>query len=110
MNVKHFDCLSWFSEKCESHKQDGETLSAQPRCDAASASGDPAMAFGPSLGMNGQRPIPWFGSIAAGCRRQLRCRFPDGSSAAIYGWQLRCRAKAERILRAAHKTRGTSRA
>ena len=34
MNVEHCDCLSWFSRKRESHKQDGETLSAQQCCNA----------------------------------------------------------------------------
>src|SRR6185312_7318814 len=49
MNIEHCDCLSWFSRRRESHKQDGETLSAQqPSCKANTASGDPAMAFGPS--------------------------------------------------------------
>jgi len=48
MNIEHCDFLSWFSRKRESHKQDGETLSAQRNCHAITASGDPAMAFGPS--------------------------------------------------------------
>jgi hypothetical protein len=49
MNIEHCDCLSWFSRKRESHKQDGETLSArQQGCNANTTSGDPAMAFGPS--------------------------------------------------------------
>jgi hypothetical protein len=56
MNVEHCDCLSWFSRKRESHKQDGETLSAQHCCNAVSATGDPAMAFGPSLDADDQRP------------------------------------------------------
>jgi hypothetical protein len=82
MNVKHCDCLSWFSAKRESHKQDGETLSAQHRCNAVSASGDPAMAFGPSLDMNGRRPIPRIGSCAAGFSWQLRCHFQMAAQAA----------------------------
>src|SRR5690349_11627376 len=49
MNIKHCDCLSWFSRKGESQEQDGERLSSPQRsCGACSASGDPAMAFGPS--------------------------------------------------------------
>jgi hypothetical protein len=44
MDIEHCDCLSWFSRKRESHKQDGETLTAQLCC-IASATGDPAMAF-----------------------------------------------------------------
>jgi len=35
MNIEHCDFLSWFSRKCESHKQDGETLWAQQRCNTA---------------------------------------------------------------------------
>jgi hypothetical protein len=58
MNIEHCDFLSWFSRKRESHKQDGETLTAQQAsCNAASASGDPAMAFEPSSDRNGQSPI-----------------------------------------------------
>jgi hypothetical protein len=76
MNVEHCDCLSWFSRKRESHKQDGETLSAQQSCNAASATGDPAMALGPSLDRNRHRPVPRIGSIAA-----------------FHDWQLCCRAK-----------------
>src|SRR4029450_968007 len=41
--VEHCDCLSWFSWEAESHEQDGEKL-------FAIASGDPAMAFEPSIG------------------------------------------------------------
>jgi hypothetical protein len=49
MGIEHCDFLSWFSRKRESHKQDGEMLTAQlSGCNAASASGDPAMALGPS--------------------------------------------------------------
>src|ERR1700734_3798694 len=93
VNIKHCDCLSWFSAKCESHKQDGETLSAQQRCNAATASGDPAMAFGPSSDMNGQRPI-------------LRV----GSSAAISRWQLKLPGNSGADLARRLQTRGTSRA
>jgi hypothetical protein len=57
MDIKHCDFLSWFSRKRESHKQDGETLTAQQSCNAAPASGDPAMAIGPSSDLNGQSPI-----------------------------------------------------
>jgi hypothetical protein len=34
VSIEHCDCLSWFSRKSESHKQDGETLSAQQGCKA----------------------------------------------------------------------------
>src|SRR5580658_1156381 len=53
MNIEHCDCLSWFSRKSESHKQDGETLPAQRDCcKSLPASGDPAMAFEPSMDMD----------------------------------------------------------
>jgi hypothetical protein len=44
--IEHCDCLSWFSRKRESHKQDGEALPAQHCCATIPATGDPAMAFG----------------------------------------------------------------
>jgi hypothetical protein len=67
MDIEHCDFLSWFLRKRESHKQDGETLTAQRRsCNAASASGDPAMAFGPSSDLNGQWARSTNGSFAAG--------------------------------------------
>jgi hypothetical protein len=82
MNVKHCDCLSWFSRKHESHKQDGEALSVQHGCTVLTATGDPAMAFGPCLDMNGQRLVPRIGSLAAGCSWQLRCRAKAGAACA----------------------------
>jgi hypothetical protein len=66
MYVEHCNCLSWFSQKRESQKQDGEALSVQHCCTRFTASGDPAMAFGPCLDMNGQWPVPSIGSFAAG--------------------------------------------
>src|ERR1700722_8164772 len=65
MNIEHCDCLSWFSRRCESHKQDGETLSAQRSCNAPPASGDPAMAFGPSCDRDGPSDRRSIGSVAA---------------------------------------------
>jgi hypothetical protein len=50
MDVEHFGFLSSVFRKPESHEQDGETL---PRAHVArieTASGDPAMAFGSSIG------------------------------------------------------------
>jgi len=70
--------------KCESHQQDGETLTAQLCCNAVSATGDPAMAFGPSSDRNGQWPV--HGSAA----------MPPGNSG--------------RFMRAADKRAGLSRA
>jgi hypothetical protein len=48
MGIEHCDFLSWFLRERESHEQDGEKLSGRLRFGAAS--GDPAMAFGISLG------------------------------------------------------------
>src|SRR5262249_61215920 len=70
MNIEHCDCLSWFSRKCESQEQDGETLSPQLRC-----------------GVD-QRPaiLPWLSDLL-GCgratprptNRQLCCRAMAGA-------------------------------
>src|SRR5688572_8326759 len=48
MNVKHCDGLSWFSRRGESHEQDGKRLSRATKIRVRTASGDPAMASGPS--------------------------------------------------------------
>ena len=54
LDIEHCDCLSWFSRRCESHEQDGETLSAQQwPLPSLPASGDPAMALGPSCECDG---------------------------------------------------------
>jgi hypothetical protein len=49
MNIEHCDGLSWFSRRGESHEQDGETLPAAAVPQTETASGDPAMAFEPSI-------------------------------------------------------------
>jgi hypothetical protein len=46
MDIEHFSLLSSVIRKTESHEQDGETLRARARIEAAS--GDPAMAFSSS--------------------------------------------------------------
>jgi hypothetical protein len=84
VNVEHIHRLSWFLRKRESHQQDGETLTAQLCCNAVSATGDPAMALGPSSDWNRQWPV--HGSAALP---------PD---------------KAGRLMRAADKRAGLSRA
>jgi hypothetical protein len=64
MAIEHFDFLSWFSRKGESHEQDGEKLSGALRIGAAS--GDPAMAFVTSFGlMSLSAPFPAGSGIAA---------------------------------------------
>src|SRR5262249_5962102 len=66
VNIKHLDGLSWFRGSGESHEQDGKTLPrAKPRF--ASASSDPAMAFGPS-NCDGRH------SRRRGNRQRPRCR------------------------------------
>src|SRR5437899_10999471 len=56
MDIKHWDCLSWFSRKGESHEQDGERLCRARLPRAKTASGDPAMAFMSSDASTG---APW---------------------------------------------------
>jgi hypothetical protein len=52
MDIEHFSLLSSVIRKTESHEQDGETLRATARIEAAS--GDPAMALlFQSVGTNG---------------------------------------------------------
>jgi hypothetical protein len=53
MYGEHCDFLSWFSDKRESHEQDGEKLSFAPASRIQTASGDPAMAIGPSIDTDG---------------------------------------------------------
>jgi hypothetical protein len=53
MEIEHCVCLSWFSVGCESHEQDGETLSRTRVARHPKASGDPAMAFKPPLRRTG---------------------------------------------------------
>jgi hypothetical protein len=47
MNIEHLDFLSWFPKTSGSHEQDGEKLFS--RAARQTASGDPAMAFVPSI-------------------------------------------------------------
>jgi hypothetical protein len=53
MDIEHCGRLSWFSRKGESHEQDGEKLRARVKR-AATASGDPAMAFMSSSVLRGR--------------------------------------------------------
>jgi hypothetical protein len=46
MDLEHCFFLSWFADSSQSHEQDGERLRAM--C-LQTASGDPAMAFEPSV-------------------------------------------------------------
>src|SRR6266851_5538309 len=64
MDIEHCDCLSRFSRRGESHEQDGERLT-RAKLRSASASGDPAMAFGPSVERTGRSSARLSQSAAA---------------------------------------------
>jgi hypothetical protein len=49
MDIKHCGLLSWFLRRSESHEQDGERLPSAAMPQTETASGDPAMAFEPSI-------------------------------------------------------------
>jgi hypothetical protein len=49
MDIEHCGLLSWFLRRRESHEQDGERLSSAAMPQTETASGDPAMAFEPSI-------------------------------------------------------------
>jgi hypothetical protein len=49
MDIEHFRFLSWFSDRTESHEQDGEILRGASPLRVAAVSSDPAMAFEPSV-------------------------------------------------------------
>src|SRR6202034_2662260 len=57
MDIEHFDCLSWFLDKRESHEQDGETLPFATTSRIQAASSAPAIAIGPSGDAYGQCPV-----------------------------------------------------
>jgi hypothetical protein len=65
MDIEHCDCLSLVSRRGESHEQDGERLSLAATPQRSSASRDPAMAFGPSMGTDGRSFDPSPKSAAA---------------------------------------------
>jgi len=58
MDIEHCECLSWFLRKGESHEQDGERLPLAAKPPRESASGDPAMAFEPSIERTGDHSTP----------------------------------------------------
>jgi hypothetical protein len=49
MDIEHCSRLSWYLRRGESHEQDGERLPSAAVPQAETASGDPAMAFEPSV-------------------------------------------------------------
>jgi hypothetical protein len=65
MDIEHCDRLSWFSRRGESHGQDGETLPAAAMPQTQTASGDPAMAFEPSIEPTGDHSARLAKSAAA---------------------------------------------
>jgi hypothetical protein len=65
MDIEHCDRLSWFSRRDESHGQDGETLPSAAAPQSETASGDPAMAFEPSIESTGDHSARLAKSAAA---------------------------------------------
>jgi hypothetical protein len=67
MDIEHCSRLSWFLRRDESHEQDGETL-APAVLQTETASGDPAMAFEPSIERTGDHStrLPNQQRLAAG--------------------------------------------
>jgi hypothetical protein len=84
MDIEHFGLLSSVMRKTESHEQDGETLRANARFEAAS--GDPAMALlFQSVGTDGpfrpaysaavrKRPPPTYGAKPREHRARMTAR------------------------------------
>jgi hypothetical protein len=69
MDIEHCDRLSWFSRRDESHGQDGERLPSAAPPQNETASGDPAMAFEPS--------IEWTGDHSARLAKSAAASLPD---------------------------------
>jgi hypothetical protein len=65
MDIEHCDRLSWFSRRDESHGQDGERLPSAAQPQNETASGDPAMAFEPSIESTGDHSARLAKSAAA---------------------------------------------
>ena len=72
MDIEHCDRLSWFSQRGESHEQDGETL-APAVLQTETASGDPAMAFEPSIERTGDHStrLPKSAAISLPAERRI---------------------------------------
>src|SRR5215471_18478666 len=66
INIEHSRFLSWFSDGRKSHEQDGERLPHAGDLRLATASSDPAMAFGPSVWSAGTVPRTGSAVSAAG--------------------------------------------
>jgi hypothetical protein len=79
MDIEHCDRLSWFSRRGESHRQDGETLPAAAMPQTETASGDPAMAFEPSIESTGDHSARLAKSAAASLPDEQRI-FPVSAS------------------------------
>jgi hypothetical protein len=74
MHIEHFVFLSWFPASLESHEQDGEKLSRVTAVRGATASGDPAMAFEPSIERTGDYSARLAKSAAASLPDEQRSR------------------------------------
>jgi hypothetical protein len=79
MCIEHCDCLSWFSGLRESHEQDGERLSLAKALRIETASGDPAMAIGPSSDADGHRPVALIGSLLLPDKRRRHLAIRHGT-------------------------------
>jgi hypothetical protein len=100
MNIEHVRFLSWFSDGRKSHEQDGETLchAGDPRL--ATASGDPAMAFGPFVGdrafQSPERRQPLLPDLSEGWNEAIRSNMRGSTRA---GWdQRRMPSRSIRLL------------
>jgi hypothetical protein len=72
MDIEHCDRLSWFLRRGESHEQDGERLSSAAVPRGETASGDPAMAFEPSIERTGDHSTRLPKSAAASLPAEQR--------------------------------------
>jgi hypothetical protein len=73
MDIEHCGLLSWFLRRSESHEQDGERLPSAAIPQTETASGDPAMAFEPSIERMGDHSahLPNRQRFAAGATADL---------------------------------------
>src|SRR5260221_5454622 len=75
MDIEHCDRLSWFLRRGESHEQDGERLPSAAVPQTETASGDPAMAFEPSIERTGDHStrLPKSAAVSLPAERRIYC-------------------------------------
>src|SRR6478752_2142493 len=73
MDIEHCGCLSWFLRKDKSHEQDGERLPSAAVPQTETASGDPAMAFEPSIERTGDHStrLPKSAAVSLPAERRI---------------------------------------